>query len=78
MVQYRLSGITVIDTTSRKIVNTASLGNGAEQVAISPDGGDLFVTIGGGNKLVKLSASDLSVEGVAGTGNRPHGVAYRP
>ena len=47
-------------------------------VAISTDGDDLFVTIVGENKLVKLSASDLSVEGVAGTGDEPHGVAYRP
>ena len=78
VVQYRLNKITVIDTTSRKIVNTASLGNGAEQVAISPDGEHLFVVIAGDKELVKLSASDLSVEGVARLSLRPHGVAYRP
>ena len=68
----------VVDIVSRKIVKTASLGCWPDMVAISTDGDDLFVTIGGENKLVKLSASDLSVEGVAGTGDEPHGVAYRP
>jgi hypothetical protein len=30
------------------------------------------------DKLYKVSAADLSVQGEVATGDQPHGVAYRP
>jgi hypothetical protein len=47
-------------------------------VAISTDGESLFVVSRDEDKLYKVSAADLSVQGEVATDDEPHGVAYRP
>jgi len=81
VVQQKLNQIAVVNISSRMIAKTVlmdSVGYWPDMVEISPDGESIFVTVVGTDKLVKLSVSDLRVEGVAETGDRPHGVAYRP
>jgi YVTN family beta-propeller protein len=46
-------------------------------IAISPDGKNLYVTSRNDNKLLMLSADDLSVKAEVATGDEPYGVAYR-
>ena len=46
-------------------------------IAASPDGKHLYVTSRDDNKLLMLSAADLSVKAEVVTGDEPHGVAYR-
>jgi YVTN family beta-propeller protein len=46
-------------------------------IAISPDGKTLYVTSRDDNKLLVLTAGDLTRQAEAPTGDEPHGVAYR-
>jgi YVTN family beta-propeller protein len=46
-------------------------------ITVSPDGKSLYVTSRDDNKLLVLSAADLSVKAEVATGDEPHGVAYR-
>jgi YVTN family beta-propeller protein len=46
-------------------------------IAISPDGKNLYITSRDDNKLLVVSAADLSVKAEVATDDEPHGVAYR-
>jgi YVTN family beta-propeller protein len=46
-------------------------------IVISPDGKTLYVTSRDDNKLLAVSATDLTVTAQVDTGDEPHGVAYR-
>ncbi len=48
-----------------------------DMIAISPDGKNLYLTSRDDNKLLGLSAADLSVKTELATGDEPHGVACR-
>jgi YVTN family beta-propeller protein len=76
-VQRKLNQVAIIDTASQKITKTASAGKRPDMIAISPDGKNLYLTSRDDNKLLMLSAADLSVKAEVVTGDEPHGVAYR-
>ena len=71
------NGIVVIDTASRKVIDSATIGKGPEMIAISPDGKTLYVSGKAEDRLIVVSASDLRVIAKVATGKEPHGVSYR-
>jgi YVTN family beta-propeller protein len=75
--QRKLNQISMIDTTSRKIVKTTPIGQRPDMLAISSDGKTIFVAIRDENKLAVVSAADLSVKTKINTSGETHGVAYR-
>ena len=77
VVQRALDSIAIVDTVLGKVVKSEWLGTKPDMLAISPDGKTLYVTIRGEDKLMLLSASDLSKIAEVKTGKQPHGVAYR-
>jgi YVTN family beta-propeller protein len=77
VVQRKLNQLAVIDTATRQITKTAPAGNRPDMIVISPDGNTLYVTSRDENKLLAVSATDLTVTAQVDTGDEPHGVAYR-
>ena len=75
LVRRKLNQLARIDTASRKIVKTASMGKRPDMLAISPDGRTLYLTSRDENKLLVVSAADLKVKAEVATGEEPHGVA---
>ena len=75
--QRKLGQISMIDTASRKITKTTSLGQRPDMIAISSDGKTLYVAIRDENKLAVVSAVDLSLTIKIDTDGETHGVAYR-
>ena len=75
--QRKLNQISMIDTTSRKIVKTTPIGQRPDMIAISSDGKTIFVAIRDENKLAVVSTADLSVKTKISTSGETHGVAYR-
>ena len=67
----------MIDTASRKITKTTSLGQRPDMIAISSDGKTVFVAIRDENKLAVVSTADLSLTTKVDTDGETHGVAYR-
>jgi YVTN family beta-propeller protein len=59
------------------MINTASAGQRPDMITISPDGKTLYITSRDDNRLLMLSATDLSVKADVATGDEPHGMAYR-
>ena len=72
-----VSRVAIIDTASRKVSKTAPAAKRPDMITISPDGKNLYITSRDDNKLLVLSAADLSVKTEVATGDEPHGVAYR-
>ncbi len=77
LVQRKLNQLSIIDTASRKIDKSATVGKRPDMIAISPDGNNLYVTSRNEDKLLKVSAPGLQVIGEVAVGKEPHGVVYR-
>jgi len=75
--QRKLGQIAMIDTASRKITKTTSLGQRPDMIAISSDGKTVYVAIRDENKLAVVSTADLSLTIKVDTDGETHGVAYR-
>ncbi len=75
--QRKLGQIAMIDTASRKITKTTSLGQRPDMIAISSDGKTVYVAIRDENKLAVVSAADLSLTMKIDTDGETHGVAFR-
>jgi YVTN family beta-propeller protein len=75
--QRKLGQIAMIDTATRKITKTMSLGQRPDMIDISSDGKTVYVAIRDENKLAVISAADLSVIAMVDTDGETHGVAYR-
>ena len=75
--QRKLGQIAMIDTASRKIVKTLSLGQRPDMIDISSDGKTVYVAIRDDNKLAVVSAADLSLITKVDTDGETHGLAYK-
>jgi YVTN family beta-propeller protein len=75
--QRKLGQIAMIDTATRKITKTLSLGQRPDMLDISSDGKTVYIAIRDENKLAVISAADLSLITTIDTDGETHGVAYR-
>jgi YVTN family beta-propeller protein len=68
--------LVVIDAATRKEVKQLNLGGGSAGILIDPDGSRAFVASSGGNKVMVIDLSTLSLAGEISPLGQPDGMAW--
>jgi len=70
--------VSVIDTTTRKLVATIPVGRGGDGVAVTPDGKRAYVANSGSNTVSVIDTASNTVVGTVPVGNGPSAVGIVP
>lgn len=68
--------LVIVDTASRKLVKTLSVGKGPEGVLVQPDGTKAYVALSGENAVAVVDLKKLEVIAKIQTGKDPDGLAW--
>jgi DNA-binding beta-propeller fold protein YncE len=71
------ANVQVFNPTTLKLITSIPADKGAHNVTFSPNGKLALIATRDDNKLLVVSAADLSVKAEVATDDEPHGVAYR-
>lgn len=70
------SDVTVLDTTSRKVIKRIPVGHGAAGIQMQPDGSRIFVACTPDNYVAVIDLKSLAVTGHIDAGPNPDGMAW--